>query len=69
MHTVRLFHSGGLHELLFRVNENPNYFGSFDRTIHSGTQGDALSPLLFNFVLEHAIKSLEEKEGLQLNGE
>ena len=37
--------------------------------IHNGLkQGDALSPLLFNFVLEHAIKSLEEKEGLQLNG-
>ena len=30
--------------------------------IHNGLkQGDALSPLLFNFVLEHAIKSLEEK--------
>ena len=37
--------------------------------IHNGLkQGDALSLLLFNFVLEHAIKSLEEKEGLQLNG-
>ena len=37
--------------------------------IHNGLkQGDAVSPLLFNFVLEHAIKSLEEKEGLQLNG-
>ena len=30
--------------------------------IHNGLkQGDALSPLLFNFVLDHAIKSLEEK--------
>ena len=29
---------------------------------------DALSPLLFNFVLEHPINSLEEKERLQLNG-
>ncbi|PSN43800.1 hypothetical protein C0J52_15500 [Blattella germanica] len=37
--------------------------------IHNGLkQGDALSPLLFNFVLEHAIKSLENKEGVQLNG-
>ncbi|PSN47032.1 hypothetical protein C0J52_09825 [Blattella germanica] len=37
--------------------------------IHNGLkQGDALSPLLFNFVLEHAIKSLEDKEGVQLNG-
>ncbi|PSN35706.1 hypothetical protein C0J52_10179 [Blattella germanica] len=31
--------------------------------IHNGLkQGDALSPLLFNLVLEHAIKSLEDKE-------
>ncbi|PSN30365.1 hypothetical protein C0J52_25956 [Blattella germanica] len=29
---------------------------------------NALSPLLFNFVLEHAIISLEDKEGVQLNG-
>ncbi|PSN35187.1 hypothetical protein C0J52_22574 [Blattella germanica] len=37
--------------------------------IHNGLkQGDALSPLLFNFVLEHAIKSLEDKEGVQFNG-
>ncbi|PSN29402.1 hypothetical protein C0J52_28015 [Blattella germanica] len=37
--------------------------------IHNGLkQGDSLSPLLFNFVLEHAIKSLEDKEGVQLNG-
>ncbi|PSN38555.1 hypothetical protein C0J52_14819 [Blattella germanica] len=37
--------------------------------IHNGLkQGDALSPQLFNFVLEHAIKSLEDKEGVQLNG-
>ncbi|PSN39411.1 hypothetical protein C0J52_18656 [Blattella germanica] len=27
-----------------------------------------LSPLLFNFVLEQAIKSLEDKGGVQLNG-
>ncbi|PSN49532.1 hypothetical protein C0J52_04975 [Blattella germanica] len=37
--------------------------------IHNGLkQGDALSLLLFNFVLEHPIKSLENKEGIQLNG-
>ena len=37
--------------------------------IHNGLkQGDALSPLLFNFVLEHALKSLEDKGGVQLNG-
>jgi hypothetical protein len=57
-----------LNETCSRVRVGKHFSDRFP--IKNGLkQGDALSPLLFNFALQYVIKKVEAKqEGLKLNG-